>query len=240
MYKKKAKLILAVLFLLCLCGCGKHLDKTTTFYSLVTSPDKNYIRLEADGDYLYSLHQSGKYEIKNGVITLHDSTGGTFTAYLDGEYIFYMPYDGNDSKIPDSNVFEVSVYDGMRSTFSFHEDGTVNQDIVDGLFDFHLVGKYERQGNIITCSYVSSDGTTTNVFGVKNGLLYSAFSSDESRFNEDDIAAMEVIDNNGSEDDVNVVAVIIILVIFVLMLGIVVFVIFKTRSGKQVSENQEK
>ena len=113
--KKRISLLIVTFCMLFMVGCGNRVEETTMYYSMVTSPSEYYIRLEDDGDFVNNAGLGGTYTLKDGKVSFTDSVGGTTYGYLVGDkYLFYMSYDGNDNVIPDSDKFDVVVYDNNR------------------------------------------------------------------------------------------------------------------------------
>lgn len=236
MNRKKSIIFLMILaaVLILFSGCSRKLKKTTTFYSLDFSHSLNYIRLGSDGNYTDSIGLSGTYEIDGDKIIFSEETGSTYNGYMTDSYLYYFAYDGSDQKIPEGNSFDVQAYDGKRTTIYFSADGSVKEHIYQqGIYDFEINGKYSRDGNLITCTYGSQGTEFDIIYYVRDGVLYEAYTSDESRFPAEDIEKMEQLDEAAEEGEASILAVVLIVVILMLIIGLIVFVMIRTKKNRE-------
>lgn len=232
--KKRISLLIVTFCMLFMMGCNNRVDETTMYYSMVTSPADYYIRLEKDGDFMNNAGLHGTYTIKDDKVTFLDSIGGKTYGYLvDDKYMFYVDYSGNENKIPDSDTFDVVVYDGIRTTITFKADGTMEKHIYqENIYDYKLLGEYEREGKIITCTFGSVTGeTTTQTFGVYDGVLYEVLSSDKGDFTETQVASMDKL-QLPQEDEVGALAVIMMVVVLIAIFAIIFFLMYKMQKIK--------
>lgn len=239
---KKKLSILLVLLSLFLVGCGNRVDETTMFYSMVTSPSEYYIRLEKDGDFYNNAGLSGTYELKDDKVTFYDEIGSVSEGYiLEDKYLLYVSYKGFEDLIPDDEKFDVVVFDGLRTTITFKSDGTMEKYIYqENVYNYQLIGSYERNGDLITCTYGTKSGeTTTQVYAVHDGVLYEVLSSDKSDFTETQIASMDKLVLK-PEEEVNVLAVVMVAIGVVVIIAIVfllIRVISKNNNKDAISKN---
>ena len=243
--KKKRICALFMAFMCCLsllAACGKHVKTATTYYSMVTVyPNYNFYRLEANGNFYNNRGMKGTYELKDGVVTFDDEAGGKSEGYIEGDYLFYFAYDKGKDKIPDENLFNAKVND-THTNISFNDDGSFNVVIKDAdpTEASEWKGSYVREGNIITCSMIMKEGDTfTQVYGVRDGLLYNAYCSDESLFDADIIATIEEAEKKAKEQETGVLGVILIVVIMLAVLALVIFIIIFSQK-KKMSEMEDK
>lgn len=233
--KKYVGILTVALCMLLLAGCGNRISETTMFYSMVTSPSEYYIRLEKDGDFVNNAGLNGTYEINGDEVTFHDVVGGETTGYLvDDKYLFYFAYDGNDNTIPDSDTFSTAVYDGIRTTITFNDDGTMDKYIYqENIYNYQLLGTYERQGNLITCTFVSKNGDkSTQTYGIYNGTLYEVLSSDTEDFTETQIASISQLKLT-QEEEVSVLAVVMIVIALLAIFVIIFYLMYALKKTKK-------
>lgn len=240
--KKNIGILTVILCMLLLAGCGSKISETTMFYSMVTSPSDYYIRLEEDGSFVNNAGLNGTYKIDGDKVTFHDVVGGDTIGYLvDDKYLFYFAYDGNENTIPDGDTFDAAVYDGSRTTLTFNEDGTMEMYIYqENIYNFQLLGTYERQGNLITCTFPSkSGGISTNTYGVYQGILYEVFSSDMEDFTEAQVASISQLGIAPAEE-ISVLAVVMIVAALLAIFVIIFYLLYALRKTKNSNTNTEK
>lgn len=212
-----------------LVSCGDRLSKTTMFYSMIVNPSEYYIRLENDNEFVNSIGLNGYYSISGEQVTFTDAIGGKSVGYLiDDEHLLYIAYDGNDTKIPDESTFDASVFDGTRTTISFKSDGTMEKYIYqENIYNFQVLGTYERDGQFIHCTFTSRDGIeTVQTYGVREGVLYEVFCSDTSEFTEAEIASISALKFK-TDEEISTLAVVIIVVMLILIFAVIFLLIFK-------------
>jgi len=243
--KKKKTMILALCLLVLtgmLAGCGRHVKTATTYYSMVTAyPNYNFYRLEKDGDFYNNRGMKGTYEIKNKTVTFKDEAGGISEGYLDGDYLFYFAYDKGKEKIPDGNLFNAKVND-THSNISFKDDGSFSVLVkeADPTEANAWKGSYVREGNIITCTVkMRNGGDFTQVYGVRDGLLYNAYCSDDSLFDSDVIATIEEAEKKARDQESGMLGVVLIVSIMLAVLALIVFIIIYSQKKKQ-KENEDR
>lgn len=215
--------------MLSLVGCGDRLSETTMFYSMIVNPSEYYIRLENDNEFVNSMGLSGYYSISGDQVTFTDTIGSQSVGYLiDDKHLLYTAYDGNDTKIPEGDTFDASVFDGMRTTITFNSDGTMEKYIYqENIYNFQVLGTYERNGQFIRCTFGSRDGAeSVQTYGIRDGILYEAFSSDTSEFDEVQAASISEL-RFKTEEEISTLAVVIIVVILILIFAVIFFLIFK-------------
>ncbi|MGN0164833.1 MAG: hypothetical protein ACI39R_01490 [Lachnospiraceae bacterium] len=226
----KNKIGLLIIFV-CSCflvGCGNRVDETTIYYSMVTSPSEYYIRLEKDGDFYNNAGLEGTYTLNDDKVTFTDTVGGKTTGYLvDDNYLFFMSYDGNDKKIPAEDKFDVAVYDGTRTTITFNSDGTMEKHIYqENIYDYKITGTYERSDKFIKCTYITRYGeTTTQTYGVYDGVLYEVLSSDKNDFTPVQAASIDSLDFI-EDEEVSLLAVVMIVVALIVIFALIFYFIF--------------
>ena len=240
--KKYLRIFLLALCMLVLTGCNGKISKTTMFYSMITSPSEYYIRLEEDGDFVNNAGLNGTYEIKGDKVIFYDEIGSESVGYLiDDTYLFYIAYDGNDNKIPDSDTFDVSIFDGTRTTLTFNADGTMDKYIYwENLYNYQLLGTYERDGNFIRCTFVSTSGAkTVQTYGVYNGVLYEVMSADVNDFNDAAVASISQL-KLPEEEETSILAVVMIVLMLIVIIGTVVLLIYKLNKNSNRNTGNKK
>ncbi len=237
--KKIFRILLLAFCMLALTGCNGKISETTMFYSMITAPSEYYIRLEKDGDFVNNAGLNGTYEIKGDKVTFHDEVGSESTGYLiDNTYLLYIAYDGNDNKIPDGDTFDVSVFDGTRTTLTFNADGTMDKYIYwENLYNYQLLGTYERDGDFIKCTIVSKSGAkTVQTYAVHDGVLYEVLSADKNDFSDAAVASISQL-KLPVEEEVSVLAVVMIVLMLIVIIGTVVFLIYKLNNNNGSKTN---
>ncbi len=231
MKKNISFIILVMISMMIFAGCdNKKLDETEIYYSTMSNPAEFYIRLEADGDYINGAGLSGKYELEDEKITFKESNGGVTEGYLvnDGKYIFYNAFDGYGDRIPEADKFDITCFDGARTSLIFKEDGKMEKYIYEeNYMDYHFGGTYERKGNLIVCTYNSSEGTPyTQMYGIYDGVLYEAFSSVREDFSEKDLASVDQLGFEDNGEPVSILAVVMIGIVLAIIFAIIMFFLF--------------
>ncbi len=246
MKKNIGFIILAMISIMILAGCeNKKLDETAIYYSTMSSPSEFYIRLEADGDFIYGAGLSGKYVLDGKKITFNESNGGVTEGYLtdDGKYVLYNAFDGYDEKIPEDERFDITCFDGARTSLIFKEDGKMEKYIyAENYMDYHFGGTYERKGDLIICTYNSSEGTPyVQIYGVYDGVLYEAFSSLREDFSEKDLASIDQLGFEDNGEPVNILAVVMICIVLIIIFAIIMFFLFALgRNNKKKASKGRK
>ena len=236
MKNKKTVLLASLLLGILLTACGKHVKTATTYYSLVSrSANYSFIRLEADGNFYNNRGLTGTYEINDGKIKFFENNGGTTEGFLDGDYLFYFVYDKGKDKIPDSESFSIKVSD-THSNFTFTEDGSFTEIVkyADPTSAGAWKGTYKREGNILRLSMVMKGGEQVErVYGIKDGMMYNAYSCDESLFDADSIATVEEAERKAAEKETGILGVLLIVIIMLVVLAAVIFIIVYSQKKKQ-------
>ena len=242
MKKKISYMLICMMVVILLTGCGNSLDKTTVFFSMIVSPDSNYIRLEKDGDFYVSTGLKGKYEVKDNTVTLNDEQGSSSTGYLikDGQYFIYESYSAYEEKIPESDRFEIICFDGQRTSLTFHADGTMEKDIYESNYiDYHVTGSYERKGELIICSINNKENQELKqTYAVKDGILYECYSSLQSDFDNETV--QKIINHDYGDDDLNVMAVVIIIGLVIVIFTILCVFIYKVNSRNNKAKRKKR
>ena len=222
--------------LLLLAGCGKHVKTATTYYTLVNrAPNYDFFRLEADGNFVSGRGLKGSYELKKGVVTFSENEGGKTEGYIEGNYLFYFAYDKGTEKIPDGERFNVKISD-THSNFTFSEDGSFTEIVKysDPTSANAWKGTYVRSGNILTLTMTMQDNTeVVRVYGIRDGLMYNAYSCDESLFDADAIATVEEAEKKAAEKETGILGVVLIVVIMLIVLALIFFIIIFSQKKKQ-------